>query len=55
MKKKSVVLISLVALSLLAATSVALASSNGLKPAATFPEAVRQATAQFKEDRKSVV
>jgi len=53
MKKKSVVLISLVALSLMVATSVALASSNGLKPAATFPEAVRQATAQFKDVKKA--
>src|SRR5215208_77677 len=53
MKKKSVVLISLVALSLLVATSVALASSNDLKPAATFPEAVRQATAQFKDVKKA--
>ncbi|MEP7188600.1 MAG: hypothetical protein ABI901_05315 [Roseiflexaceae bacterium] len=53
MKKKSVVLISLVALSLLVATSVALASSNSPKPATTFPEVVRQATAQFKEVKKA--
>ena len=52
MKNNYVVLISLVALSLLVATSVALASANSSKPA-TFPEMVRQATAQFKDVRKA--
>ena len=49
MKSKYVMLIGLVALSLLVATSVALASANSSKPATTFPEMVRQATAQFKD------
>jgi hypothetical protein len=53
MKKKSVVLISLVALSLLVATSAALASPTSLKPATTFPEAVRQATTQFKDVKQA--
>jgi hypothetical protein len=34
-------------------TSVALASSDSLKPAITFPEMVRQVTAQFKDVRKA--
>jgi hypothetical protein len=50
--KKTLILIGLVALSLVAVTSVALASSAG-KPAATFADAVRQATAQFKDVRKA--
>jgi len=53
MKNKYVMLIGLVALSLLAVTSVALASSNSLKPSTTFPEMVRQATAQFKDVQKA--
>lgn len=53
MKNKSVVLIGLVALSLLVATSVALASSNSPKPAPTLPEMVRQATVQFKDVGKA--
>jgi hypothetical protein len=53
MKSKYVMLIGLVALSLLVATSVALANSNSSKPATTFPEMVRQATAQFKDVRKA--
>ena len=53
MKKKSVLLIGLAALSLLAASSVALASSSSSKPAATFPEVVRQATALFKDVKKA--
>ena len=53
MKKKYLVLIGLVALSLLVVTSVAWASSNSSKPATTFPEVVRQATAQFKDVEKA--
>jgi hypothetical protein len=53
MQKKSVLLLSLVALLLLTLTSAALASTDRPKPAATFPEAVRQATAQFKDVRKA--
>jgi hypothetical protein len=53
MKKKYLALISLVALSLLVMTSVALASANNAKPATTLPEMVRQATAQFKDVRKA--
>jgi hypothetical protein len=49
MKKKYLVLIGLVALSLLVMTSVALASADSRKPATTLPEMVRQATAQFKD------
>jgi hypothetical protein len=50
--KKSLLLIGLVALSLVVVTSVAMASSQA-KPAATFADAVRQATAQFKDVRKA--
>jgi hypothetical protein len=53
MKNKYVVVIGLVALSLLVATSVAMASANSAKPAKTFPELVRQATAQFKNVEKA--
>ncbi|MEO7908088.1 MAG: hypothetical protein ABIV47_00425 [Roseiflexaceae bacterium] len=53
MKNKYVVLIGLVVLALLAATSIALASANSLKPATTFPEMVRQATAQYKDVAKA--
>ena len=53
MKNKYLVLIGLVALSLIVLTSVALASPDSLKPAPTFPEMVRQATAQFKDVRKA--
>src|SRR5215207_2767714 len=53
MKNKYVMLIGLVALSLLVMTSVALASANSSKPAKTFPEMVRQATAQFKDVGKA--
>jgi hypothetical protein len=53
MKNKYVLLIGLVALSLIALTSVALASSGRSKPASTFAETVRQATAQFKDVRKA--
>jgi hypothetical protein len=53
MKKKYLVLIGLVALSLIMLTSVAWASSGSLKPATTFPETVRQATAQFKDVGKA--
>ena len=53
MKNKYVLLISLVALSLLVATSVAMAGSAAPKPAPTFAEAVRQATAQFKDVKKA--
>jgi len=53
MKKKHLLLIGLVALSLLVLTSVAWASSNSAKPATTFPEMVRQATAQFKDVQKA--
>ena len=53
MKNKYLVLIGLVALSLIVLTSVALASSDSLKPAPTFPEMVRQATAQFKDVQKA--
>src|SRR6266446_5888287 len=53
MKNKYLVLIGLVALSLIVLTSVAWASSESLKPATTFPEMVRQATAQFKDVQKA--
>jgi hypothetical protein len=53
MKNKYLILIGLVALSLIVLSSVALASSDSLKPAPTFPETVRQATAQFKDVRKA--
>jgi hypothetical protein len=53
MKNKYLILIGLVALSLIVLTSVALASSNSPKPATTFPEMVRQATAQFKDVEKA--
>jgi hypothetical protein len=49
MKNEHLVLMGLVVLSLIALTSVAVASSGIMKPATTFPETVRQATAQFKE------
>ena len=49
MKMKYLALIGLVALSLVAATSVALASSGSMRPAPTLPDVVRQATAQFKD------
>jgi hypothetical protein len=52
-KKKYLLLIGLVALSLIALTSVALANSSGSKPAPTLAETVRQATAQFKDVRKA--
>jgi hypothetical protein len=45
--KKYLVLIGLVALSLIALTSAALASSNSLKPAMPFAEAVHQTTASL--------
>jgi hypothetical protein len=53
MKNKYVALIGLAILSILAATSVALASSTSLKPAPTFPEMVRQATEKFKDVKKA--
>jgi hypothetical protein len=53
MKNKYVALIGLAILSLLAVTSIALASPTSLKPAPTFPEVVRQATAQFKDVKKA--
>jgi hypothetical protein len=53
MKKKYLVLIGLVGLSLIALTSVALASSSGSKPAMTLVQTVRQATAQFRDVRKA--
>src|SRR5262245_20022550 len=52
MKNKYVILIGLVALALLVATSVALAGSSA-KPAPTLPDTVRQATAQFKDVRNA--
>jgi hypothetical protein len=53
MKNKHLVLIGLAVLSLIALTSVALASSGSSKPPTTFAETVRQATAQFKDVRKA--
>lgn len=53
MKKKLLALLGLVALSLIVATSVAVASSDSSKPATTFPAMVRQATAQFKDVKKA--
>jgi hypothetical protein len=53
MKRKYLAVLGLVVLSLIALTSAALASSGSLKPAATLPETVRQATAQFKDVRKA--
>ena len=53
MKHKHLLLIGLVALLLIAMTSVALASSTNAMPAATLPETVRQATAQFKDVHKA--
>jgi hypothetical protein len=53
MKKKHLILIGLVVLSLAAATSAALATSGNSKPPATLPEMVRQATAQYKDVRKA--
>src|SRR5690349_5179205 len=53
MKNKYMLLIFLAGLSLLVATSVALATSDSQKPATTFPEVVRQATAQFKDVSKA--
>jgi hypothetical protein len=52
MKKKFLALIGLVAVALAVMTSVALASSAS-KPAATLPDMVREATAQFKDVRKA--
>ena len=52
MTKKYLVIISLVALSLIIVTSVALASSES-KPAPTFADTVRQATEQFKDVKKA--
>lgn len=52
MKNKYVVLISLVGLSLLVATSVAFADAGSRKPA-SFAAVVRQATAQFKDIEKA--
>ncbi len=53
MKNKYLLLIGLVALLLIAVTSVAVASSGSAKPAMTFAETVRQATAQFKDVHKA--
>jgi hypothetical protein len=53
MKNKNVILFGLVALSLFVATSVALAGTSSSKPATTFPELVRQATAQFRDVKKA--
>ena len=53
MKIKLLALIGLVALSLVAITSVAMASTSGMKPAPTLPDTVRQATAQFKDVTKA--
>ena len=55
MKNKHLVLIGLVALLLIAVTSVAVASSGSAKPAISFAETVRQATAQFKDVHKAKV
>jgi hypothetical protein len=52
MKNKLLALIGLAGLLLVAATSVALASTSSAKPA-TLPEAVRQATDQFKDVAKA--
>ncbi|HEY3231433.1 MAG TPA: hypothetical protein VGJ87_19550 [Roseiflexaceae bacterium] len=53
MKNKHLLLIGLVALLLIAVSSIALASSDSSKPATTLAEMVRQATAQFKDVRKA--
>ncbi len=53
MRNKYLLLLSLVALSLIVATSVALASSDSSKPAPTFADMVRQATVQFKDVAKA--
>jgi hypothetical protein len=53
MKHKHLLLIGLAVLSLIAVTSVVLASSGTAKPATTFAETVRQATAQFKDVHKA--
>ena len=53
MKNKHLLLVGLVALLLIAVTSVALASSSSAKPAMTLAEMVRQATAQFKDVHKA--
>ncbi len=53
MKNKHLLLIGLVALLLIAVTSVAVASSGSAKPAMSFAETVRQATAQFKDVHKA--
>jgi hypothetical protein len=49
MKKKTIVLLGLAALLLAALSSAALASSNSSKRASTVAEAVREATAPFKD------
>jgi hypothetical protein len=49
MKNKQLILIGMVALLLIALTSVALANLGSSKPATTLAETVRQATAQFKD------
>src|SRR5215470_7549032 len=53
MQNKRVLLLGLVGLVLLALTTVALASTDGSKPPKTLVEAVRQATAQFKDVDKA--
>ena len=53
MKKKYLALIGLVVGALIVLTSVALASSNDERPAATLVATVRQATAQFRDVRKA--
>src|SRR5689334_8170657 len=53
MKNKHLLLIGLVALLLIALTSVTLASSGSAKPAMSFAETVRQATAQCKDVQKA--
>jgi hypothetical protein len=49
MKNKNLLRLGLAALSLIALTSVALASSDSSKPAATLVETVRQETARFQD------
>jgi hypothetical protein len=53
MKKNHLVLFGLVAIALIVLSSVALASSSSARPPATLPEAVRLATAQFKDVHKA--
>lgn len=53
MKNKYLLVIGMVALALIVVTSVALASSDSLKPVPTLPDMVRQATAQFKDVTKA--